>query len=302
MPDNEVTQTFQGKVGNVYNADTIIQNSSEGNVPGNAVLAATLINRGQQVNPIVRRLEEMQESGGVLLVVVPSLHTDYPDAFTDRCGLVEFVVRFGGIGAWQYLQHRTWPDGGGTVEEILRDLGSGLSFSKSYNKEDIEKNIAGLRQNLCFAHFVDENDWGEDGGELAKNWGHYLVSGNMQAGERCFIVAFLCFVLGQDDSPTKRDIQRYIDNELTALSGPGGRVLVTKPLDLIRKKHALQWRTTVREFLDDSVIGTELISVADRLFPDPSQQRRLQEIWDDLCDAVKAAAKCRPAQFAETRR
>lgn len=294
MPTRVDQQDNNGSV--VNNAEAIYNFGAGGDghvASDKEVLAPTLIDRGIQINPLIERLEDMEPEGGVLLVVVPADRADYPDAFVVRCGMVDFVKAFGGIGKWRYLHRRTWPEGATSVRRLLFDIGNSLGgLPASPKQADVEGVVAGLDRHLCFAHFVDGPTWEGDDGALVKQWVDYLADpGKLRAKAGSLVVIFLCLVVTEQRTRGCRKIDAYLEELRQKFPDNAGRVFVTKPLGLIRQQHVEDWRGKAAEYMEIPVIEADLLAVAKGLFTADKTEHRLENLWSPLCDAVKNAVK-----------
>jgi hypothetical protein len=252
---------------------------------------ADLLNREPQEDAIVERLEAMQRTGRFepLLVVMPGGASSCHEYFAERVSwrnLRLFVSEDEQPPRYERLKWRHWAVDAFT---LLRDL---PDRTGARDIKALEARLVGLTQSLCFSFSIDDADWRANRA-LVRHWIDYFCQSWPAPARGHFVVSFLCVVVPE----TRGNLSSWV-NRLKEMA-PGSsltaylreledrlpsetRLLVTKPLEPIRRKHVMDWIGTIRNLLPDSEQVDDLREKCGRLFPQPAAARSFVDVHSEL--------------------
>jgi hypothetical protein len=255
---------------------------------------AKLLNREPQETAIVQRLEAMRRTSGrfePLLVVIPGCASACHEHFLERVGWHELgdFVRESGPARYEQL---VWRPTANDIFILLYDLRDRLeTLSDVRDIATLEARLRQVSQSICFSFSITDWEWRANRA-LVRAWIDYFCRSWPRPAEGHLVVAFLCVDVPETCGTLSSWLARlrpwipgslaaYLEN-LKALSEREPRLLVTPPLEPIRRKHVIDWIGRIRPLLPEPEQVDELRDVCRELFPEPDAPRPFLEVHREI--------------------
>lgn len=279
-------------------------------IPLSAKLAVTLLDRTSQCGAIDDALNawiKVQALG--MVVVLHGSQLDMHRALEERYASIEF-----GSDQWLSLDALPWPDQGGSIMSILRELRERLPLPKTLDQPGIELAVSRYEKNIFFSHYVDTNTWAFDKGALIQRWIEYLGSNRLHPAPGYRLVAFLCVSQSEQTEAAEPPSSFYrflaklgfgrkaldADAMTQFLSGlqstflqrlqlnpplqdePASYIVAPPPLTMIRRNHLYEWIGSAERYLKRPDLGAHFIDLPGKYFSSEDEELRFEVLFQKL--------------------
>jgi SEFIR domain len=261
---------------------------------------AKLLNREPQKIAIVQRLEAVRQRIGrfePLLVVIPGCASDCHEHFVERVGWHDLRPYLSDSEQPPRYEPLVWRSQATDVFMLLLDLRERLGLIAKRDMRALEDHFRQVARSMCFSFTITAHDWRANGA-LVRSWIDYFCRSWPVPADDHLVVAFLCIGM-----PEKRGVLSSWFSQLTQRSPSSlasylnalkeqsvneQRLLVTDPLEPIRRKHVMEWVGKVRYLLHDPDEVDELREMCRGLFPHPDATRSFEDVYRDIVDILVA--------------
>jgi hypothetical protein len=259
---------------------------------------AKLLNREPQETAIAQRLEAMRQTSGrfePLLVVIPGCASACYEHFLERVGwhdLSDFVCE----SQPPRYEQLVWRPTANDIFILLYDLRDRLeTLSDVHDIATLETRLCQVNRSICFSFSITDGEWHANRA-LVRAWIEYFCRTWPAPADGHLVIAFLCvdvpetcgvlsFWLNRLRPWIPGSLAAYLES-LKERSEREPRLLVTPPLEPIRRKHVIDWIGRIRPHLPELEQVDELRDLCRELFPERDAPRPFLEVHREILDIL----------------